>query len=554
MKKLLAILLVITLLFGVLYSCELLPIPPQPDGPGNSVTPGGNDPGANDPSDPDSPSNPNDPENPDAPEDPSNPNDPDTPDGPIDPEDKVCKTKADHADSDKNGICDKCSDSVIVILDIYAINDLHGKIFDTDSQIGVDELTTYLRGASVRDEQHIFISSGDMWQGSAESNITKGALVTDWMSSLGFVSMTLGNHEFDWGEEFISANAAIAEFPFLAINIYERDTNTRVDYCAPSVVVDRGDLRIGVIGAIGDCYSSISSERVEDVYFKTGSELDSLVIAESERLRREEQVDIVIYSIHDGYIGNSTLTSGGYVDVVFEGHTHQKYVNVDAYDVYHLQNGGENGQGISHVEMKVNFVTDSVSVNTAEIVPTSKYSSLTPDPLIDELSKKYASEIGDAFGKVGYNSRYLDDSELEDLTARLYYELGVKEWGDEYDIVLGGGFLKTRSPYNLAAGEVTYSDLMMLMPFDNQIVLCSIKGSDLKRKFFETSNYDYHIYYEAYGKEVWNSIESNKTYYIVVDSYTSQYKYNNLTVVETYDSTVFARDLLADYIRNGGLE
>ena len=465
-----------------------------------------------------------------------------------------CVSKSAHTDSDKNGYCDTCGYDVIVTLDIYAINDLHGKVFDTDSQIGVDELTSYLRGASDRDEAHILLSSGDMWQGSAESNITKGALVTDWMSALGFVSMTLGNHEFDWGEEFVESNAALADFPFLAINIYERATNTRVDYCAPSVVIDRGDLRIGVIGAIGDCYSSISSERVEDIYFKTGSELNSLVKAESERLRREEEVDIVIYSIHDGYIGSTDLSSGGYVDIIFEGHSHQKYVKTDTFDVYHLQNGGENTGGVSHAELNVNFVTDEVSVNTAEIVAPSVYSSLTPDPLVDELNEKYATEIGDAFGKVGYNAYYRDDSEVEDLTAMLYYQLAVKEWGDKYDIVLGGGFLKTRSPYNLAKGDVTYSDLMMLMPFDNQIVLCSVKGSDLKRKFFDTSNGDYHIYYEAYGKLVYETINSNATYYIVVDSYTSQYGPNRLTVVETYDSTVFARDLLADYIRAGGLE
>ena len=124
-----------------------------------------------------------------------------------------------------------------------------------------------------------------------------------------------------------------------------------------------------------------------------------------------------------------------------------------------------------------------------------------------------------------------------------------------YDvIVLGGGFLRTRSPFNLYSGEVTYSDLMMLMPFDNQIVLCSVKGSDLLSKFFKTSNEDYHIYYETYGEQVYASIDSNATYYIIVDSYTSQYKWNNLTVVDTYDDYTYARDLLAEYIREGGLE
>ena len=474
-----------------------------------------------------------------------------------------------HVDSDANGICDNCTADVVVTLDLYGINDLHGKVFDTDSQIGVDELTTYLKNAESRDEEYVFLSSGDMWQGSAESNITKGMLVTDWMNHLGFASMTLGNHEYDWGEQYVRDNAELAEFPFLAINVYDRTTQKRVEYCAPSVVVERGELKIGIIGAIGDCYSSISSDKVQGIYFKVGSELTALVKAESQRLRSEEGVDLVVYAIHDGYDSSasgelsssrissyysSELSSGGYVDVVFEGHTHQKYTFYDSYGVYHIQNGGDNKNGIAHIELDVNYVTDGVKVIAAGVVSYLTYSSMEKDGIVDALREKYAEEIGNAFGTVGYNSKYRDDSDIEQLTAELYYQLGVQTWGEEYSIVLGGGFLRTRSPYNLYAGEVTYSDLMMLMPFDNEIVLCSIKGRDLYNKFFNTSNDDYYVAYGDYGAGVKANIDQNATYYVVVDMYTAQYSYNNLTVVAYYDSYTFARDLLAEYIRNGGLE
>ena len=192
-----------------------------------------------------------------------------------------------HTDENSDGKCDDCGISVLVALDFYAINDLHGKFADTDSNVGVDELTTYLRSAYKTDDNVLILSSGDMWQGSFESNATKGMILTDWMNDLDFVSMTLGNHEYDWGEEYVEANEAAAEFPFLAINIYERSTNERVDYCEPSVVIERGGMRIGIIGAMGNCYSSIASDKVEDIYFKTGSQLTSLVKAEADRLRQE---------------------------------------------------------------------------------------------------------------------------------------------------------------------------------------------------------------------------------------------------------------------------
>jgi glycosyltransferase involved in cell wall biosynthesis len=75
--------------------------------------------------------------------------------------------------------------------------------------------------------------------------------------------MTLGNHEYDWGEDYILENYELAEFPFLAINIYDNDTNKLVEYCQPSVMVEKSGVQIGIIGAIGDCYSSISADKVE---------------------------------------------------------------------------------------------------------------------------------------------------------------------------------------------------------------------------------------------------------------------------------------------------
>ncbi len=477
-------------------------------------------------------------------------------------------SEEDHRDADDNGLCDDCGESVIVVVDFYAINDLHGKVFDTNEQPGVDELTTYLKMQRETDDSVILLSSGDMWQGSSESNLTRGMLVIEWMNDLDFVSMTPGNHEYDWGEEAIRSNAEIAEFPFLAINIYDRQTNTRVDYCQPSVMVEQDGVRIGIIGAMGNCYSSISSDKVENIYFKVGSDLTALVKAEAQSLR-SQGADYIIYSIHDGYddshngtgsIGSAQLASyydtalsDGYVDLVFEGHTHQRYALRDTSGVYHLQNGGEN-KGISHVEVAINTANNKGRVNTAEFVAADAYRTLPDDPIVETLKNKYDELISIGTRVLGTNGAYRSSNELRGLVAKLYYEFGEKIWGDQYDIVLGGGFLQTRSPYSLSAGDVTYGQLQSLLPFDNSLVLCSVKGADLKDKFFETDNDNYFIFYGDYGASVKDSIVPSATYYIIVDTYTASYKYNRLTVVESYSNAAYyARDLLAEYIQAGGL-
>ena len=266
---------------------------------------------------------------------------------------------------------------------------------------------------------------------------------------------------------------------------------------------------------------------------------------------RAQGADIIVYSMHDGGGEYDDALSDGYVDLVFEGHSHKNYVKKDAHGIYHLQGGGDN-DGITHATVKYNEVTGSVVVVTAEYVPTSRYQSFEDHPVVGQLNQKYADQLAQGNTVLGHNARTRYSNQIKQKVADLYLAYGLERWGQEYELVLGGGFISTRSPYDLAAGEVLYADLQMLLPFDNEIVLCSIKGSDLINKFINSSNSNYYITLSEYGQEILGSIDRNATYYIITDSYCSAYAPNRLTVIDTYDATTFARDLIAEFIKNGG--
>lgn len=463
-----------------------------------------------------------------------------------------------HIDSDTYGNsdygwCDVCGSDVVETIDFYNFNDLHGKFEDSDDNNGVDELTTYLEERKGIDDHVVILSSGDMWQGGSASNSTKGKIITDWMNYLGFEAMALGNHEFDWGQDAIRENANIADFPLLAINIYDNATGKRVDYCEPSIMIERGGVQIGIIGAIGNCYSSISSAMTEGIHFKVGSELTSLVKAESEKLQ-EAGADIIVYLIHDGteydainindYYDQS-LSSGGYVDIVFSAHTHSYYIVEDSYGVPHLQGGGDNKIGMTHVEVDVNFANGDVRYNLKNYVQHSQCQNLTDSPIVEELLNKYWDEIGWIYENLGYNASDRNSSTIKATIARLYYDAGVAKWGNKYNIVLAGGQLNIRSPYTIYAGYVQYSDLQTVLTFDNPLYLCRIKGSDLKSKFLNNSEYTKYTTITA------RKVNDNEYYYIIADSWTALYDWANCEVVEIYDETTFARDLLAEYIKAG---
>ena len=474
-----------------------------------------------------------------------------------------------HADSNDDGLCDICKTSLLVSFDIYAINDLHGRFSDTAYEPGVDELTTYLKQAQQAGNA-ILLSIGDMWQGTSESSLTGGQMMTQWMNAAGFAAMTIGGHEYDWGEAQIRKNQQTADFPFLGINVYSRETNQQADYCQSSLMVELSGAQIGIIGAIGNCYNSIASENTQNVYFKIGKELTELVKAESEKLR-SQGADFIIYTIHDGSdkttdntqaqtVGNADLAdyydsslSQGYVDIVFEADSHYWYVLQDGHGVYHLQAGGNN-KGLSHARVLLNKVSGSFAVLTAELVPNSAYMHLEDDPIVQQLLTQYAEQIAPATQVLGSNGQYRSGAAVCQLVADLYCDAGMEKWGDEYDIVLGGGYISCRSPGYMDPGEIRYDQLQALLPFDNQITLCAIQGRDLLSKFLETDHKAYFIKTTAYGESIRNQIDPDATYYVVTDTYSANYAPNNMTVIDTYAQDIYARDLLADYIRTGGLE
>ena len=270
-------------------------------------------------------------------------------------------------------------DNTNVTLDFYGFNDRHGVIKDSEYGVGIAKTSTFLKNMTAG-QNSLLISSGDMWQGSVESNSNRGVLMTKWMKYMNFTSMTIGNHEFDWGTQYIKNISENYNLPVLGINIIDKTTGKRADYVSPSTVVNRGGAKIGIIGAVGDCYSSISYSQVMDVDFVLDEEygekpLTELITAEANRLRTEEGCDFIVYSFHGDSIHtdkngkidtyyNIDLSNNHVVDLVFEGHKHIQTSYMDGGGVWHFQSQAEsNEQTINHCTVALNTATDNYSLS-----------------------------------------------------------------------------------------------------------------------------------------------------------------------------------------------
>lgn len=458
---------------------------------------------------------------------------------------------------DPNSFWDATQDSLrfgTKNLDFYSLNDFHGSTeFDNDNyEPGIRKLSTYLKNKK-NDNPNGFVltSSGDMWQGSADSNITRGRLVNDWMNIADFSAMNLGNHEFDWTINTINANQATAVFPFLACNIIEDDTDQPVDWVEPFTTITRNGVHIGIIGAIGEGITNdILASNVEGLTF---ADPEPYVVSWAQYLRNHG-ADIVLYLLHDT-VTNISANEGNAVDAIFGGHTHTGELNPSSsYSTTAIQ-AWSNGKDVGHIDLTYSFTSESVTSSEGEILDTRSFriSSLADDVETSNMYQTYLdNEISAIKDEVRLpNGQGIEKSDIPNVYNQYAYRYfkEFKDTTDAYEIFM---VQMNYARSAIASGDITYGMIYKALPFDNALYLVSVRGSDISGTLS-----DYGIFYvpsqssQISGSSLYNYLTPSETYYILtVDYIALKYPYCNvMNVVETYtEENALPRNIVSRYI------
>ena len=127
---------------------------------------------------------------------------------------------------------------------------------------------------------------------------------------------------YDLPEELI-AQTPILKRDHSRLLVLDKATGEMVDWLEPYEIVTFDEIKIGVIGIIGDVESSILRTHVEDYDFVDPKEIVKNLATE---LRTEKECDVVIVAVHgDDDALNASLASfdgNSKIDGIFTGHTH----------------------------------------------------------------------------------------------------------------------------------------------------------------------------------------------------------------------------------------
>lgn len=179
-------------------------------------------------------------------------------------------------------------------------------------------------------------------------------------------------------------------------------------------------------------------------------------------------------------------------------------------------------------------------LNVAKMQPEKNISiakDLPEDQDFNQIIAPYKVELeGKMNTKISYTSVDLnksgDNSNLGNLLADYTFE-GANDWAKKNGIANGvdaalinvGGIRST-----IGAGDILTKSIYEVMPFENEVIIVKMKGSDLKGLFdyystTQKNNPISHLYIETDGgkliKELINGkeVEANRDYYIATSDY-----------------------------------
>ncbi|MER9421645.1 5'-nucleotidase C-terminal domain-containing protein [Mesorhizobium sp. M0317] len=336
----------------------------------------------------------------------------------------------------------------------------------------------------------LLLNAGDSFQGSLFYITYKGTAEEEFLNQIKPDAVTLGNHEFDDGESALVPYLDKAKFPIVSANVVPNDKSGAAGKIKPSIVLEIGGQKIGIVGAVTNDTPELASPgpniTIEDDVKSITAEVEKL---------KAQGVNKIIAVTHIGYRRErDVIAKIPGIDVVVGGHSHSLLSNTDpkAEGPYPTMVDNPDGSKVPVVqaasyskylgEFKVVF-EDNGNVKEASGDPIFLDKSIIPDPAvlarikelgapIEALKNKEVAETTEAIDGSRESCR-TKECPMGNLVSDAILDR-VKGQGVEIVVSNGGGLRAS-----IDKGTVTMGEVLTVLPFQNTLATFQISGKDL---------------------------------------------------------------------------
>lgn len=379
--------------------------------------------------------------------------------------------------------------------DIVEITDFHGTLNDSSGNPVAGVLADRVENVKKSNpDRTLILGGGDLYQGSAVSNIMKGVPVQEVMSQIGMEITTLGNHEFDWGlDTTINTTMKNASYSIVCSNLYNKQTGKRV--FDPYKIITKDGIKIAIIGGITcETETSVSPKFVKDYEFK---DLTNDINSVAAQIKQDKLADVTIALVHEGDKGDNATgpvfdvaNKLQNVDAVFGGHSHTRTAAIAKTTNIPVFIGASNGKGYIDAKFKITgdkkvvFDTPKLESSFLALDNDKGYKTNKPqtDSDIDRIVEKANKDIEPMTREViGHNT---DKDLTRKLDAYPYGSSVLGDWASDATrnaVKADVGFQNNGGlRIDIPQGDITVGTMWQFMPFDNTIYKLSMTKADLK--------------------------------------------------------------------------
>lgn len=327
-----------------------------------------------------------------------------------------------------------------------------------------------------RDPGTLALSGGDNWTGPAISSYFQGVPMAEAMARMGYAASAFGNHEFDFGRDAFVRNRSLASVPYLAANLKVRGEGLAGLELPAFAVFERRGVRIGVIGlATEDTLRDAMASRFQGIEFEKEEAALERVVPEAWRAEPDALV-LIAHECPDKLEPMLARHPEWRLSFVGGGHCHKR--SERTVGEAPLVNPGWRLRSYARVRLDVDPrrpLQKRVVSTEVEIVDVSHPEGRPPAPPDEAIARaseawqgKLEQALGEPIGFTGGMER--DSAALSQWIGESWREaLGV-----DVAILNKGGIRQAVPP-----GPITKATVYSVLPFDNKLLVCSLKGREI---------------------------------------------------------------------------
>lgn len=384
---------------------------------------------------------------------------------------------------------------------LFHTSDTHGTILGVDyarkSQLkyGLSRVFTYLK--THKKKEDVYIDSGDIIQGNALAYyLYKSPHPThpfsDVFNRLQCDYLTLGNHDFNFGQDHLQSFTNALNATVLNANVFQ-DNQPFIGQISAIKILDNG-FKIGFIGATTHYIPNWETkENIENLTF-----LDAFTSVKQEVAHLRDKVDVIVVNYHGGLEGSiddffeTSLTGENQglkmlkdipgIDILLTGHQHQMILKPVNQTI--LSQPGMNAEWVHAITIPTDRPFHASQVTLKQVSMESYEEDATITRSMEPFEKAAQSYLDQPIGR--FDQAYLIDDPLQ---ARLYKHPLVT-WINQVQLKATGADIALCGLGNEVTGfneTVTLREILATYIYPNILVVKEVTGRAIKQALEKTA-------------------------------------------------------------------